>query len=231
MSQPDLTDLDQSPAAQFLKGLIDMTERTVAQTLGHERSRAAAIELSARVLKIAESTLPLIEAMHPPAKPIACKTGCTFCCRLPIVMTDVPTVFRLGFQVASGLPHETMVTVATSMNNADRPCIFLVDDACSVYADRPIVCRSYNAFDAGACAEGRFLSAGEELTGIGLGDPWPYGVGAAIQDGMASGLASLGIDARQVPMVPALRMLASDIDAAERWLRGEPAFAGLLEFH
>lgn len=233
MSQLDLTDLEQSPAAQFLRGLIGMSERAVGETLGHERSRAAAIELSARALKIAESTLPLIEALHPPAQPIACKAGCTHCCRLPIVMTDVPTVFRLGFQVASELPHETMVKIATSLKHADRPCAFLIDDACAVYADRPIVCRSYNAFDVGACAEGRFLTAGSgsETTGLGLGDPWPYGVGAAIQEGMANGLASLGIDSRQVPLVPALRMLAGDIDAAERWLRGEPVFAQLVEFH
>jgi hypothetical protein len=229
MSDPNET--PQTPVLQFLQGLIVMTERAVDETLGQERSRAAAIELSARVLRIVNSTLPLVEELHPPAQPIACRAGCTHCCRLPIVMTDVPTVLRLGFGVAANLPKETINKIATALQGADRPCAFLVDDSCSVYDDRPIVCRSYNAFDVSACAEGRFLTGDAAGTGLGLGDPWPYGVGGAVQEGMAAGLERLGIDARQVQMIPALRFLAKDIDAADRWLRGEPAFASLVEIH
>ncbi len=221
-----------NPAIEFINGLIAMAERAVDETLGHERSRAAAIELSARVIRIAESTLPLVAQLHPPTKPIACRAGCTHCCRLPTVMTDVPTVMRLGFEVASRLPHEAMVQVINAMQQTDRPCAFLVDDACVVYEDRPIVCRAYNAFDVMACAEGRFLISGsgsEQASGVELADPWPFGVGGALQEGMANGLTRLGIDARQVQMVGALRFLASDVGAAERWLQGEPAFAALVE--
>ncbi len=220
-----------SPAGTFLQGLIHMAERAVDETLGQERSRAAAIELSDRVLRIVSATLPLIESMHPPAQPIACRSGCTHCCRLPIVMTDVPTVFRLGFHTASQLPHNSMHKVATALQGSDRPCAFLIDDACSIYHERPVVCRAYNAFDVSNCAEGRFMTGDAQGTGLGLADPWPYGVGAAAQQGMAAGLDRLGIDSRQVQMIPALRFLSNDLNAADRWLRGEPAFESLVEIH
>jgi Fe-S-cluster containining protein len=227
MTEPHL-DPD-NPAIQFLQGLIVLAEKAVHETLGQERSRGAAIELSARILRIAEATLPQIAEMHPPAKPLACRSGCSHCCRLPTVVTDVPTVMRLGFVVASALPRETMNKVVQNLQTATRPCAFLVNDSCQVYADRPVVCRSYNAFDVSSCQKGQFLTVGsDEATGLDLGDPWPFGVGGALEEGMAAGLARLGIDARQVQMVAALRLLASDVEIADRWLKGEPAFEAVV---
>jgi hypothetical protein len=45
---------------------------------------------------------------------------------------------------------------------------------------------------------------------------------------MAAGLTRLGIDARQVQMVAALRLLAFDVETADRWLKGEPAFEAVV---
>lgn len=86
--------------------------------------------------------------------PIACRAGCSWCCHLP-VMTSPPEVRLAWAHARRTLPPGTLEAIAREARELDvsvpRPCPFLVDDRCSVYAARPLACRGWNSTDADAC--------------------------------------------------------------------------------
>ncbi len=85
---------------------------------------------------------------------IACRAGCAWCCHLP-VMASPPEVRLAWAQARRTLPAETLDAIAAEARVLDtsvpRPCPFLVEDRCSVYAARPLACRGWNSTDADAC--------------------------------------------------------------------------------
>ncbi|MEG1347350.1 MAG: YkgJ family cysteine cluster protein [Hafnia sp.] len=72
----------------------------------------------------------------------ACKAGCSYCCHISAVITQTEAD-ALG--AASGRKVKKLTGVATSVEDRmkwfGKPCPFLKNGRCSVYADRPLVCR------------------------------------------------------------------------------------------
>lgn len=77
----------------------------------------------------------------------ACKMGCAHCCHIPVALA--PTEARL----MGSLIGRTPAVVPVSMDGISgeygyhRPCPFLVDSRCSVYAHRPLACRVHFNLD------------------------------------------------------------------------------------
>lgn len=90
--------------------------------------------------------------LAPQASPCATH-GCAACCydtEMPLTEEDIARLVALGhdraaFTRISG--DERWPVLQTKDKTADdmpgRPCFFLVDNKCSVYADRPQGCRIY----------------------------------------------------------------------------------------
>ena len=87
---------------------------------------------------------------------VACQRGCADCCRMNV------TISAQEARMIAEASGRLAAPLATSREHDNReflgqPCPFLVDNACSVYDVRPLVCRSHFSFDATAhwCAPER----------------------------------------------------------------------------
>jgi hypothetical protein len=129
-------------------------------------------------VEIALKGFDLSANSHPPEMPVACRKGCAFCC-YGWVAASAPEVFRIAQFIKQGPPEE----VERSMQRIERanratigrdenlrlkdrqPCAFLVESACTAYAERPLVCRGMASNAVAACesafadgiAEGRWI--------------------------------------------------------------------------
>jgi uncharacterized protein len=70
-----------------------------------------------------------VEKKYPDA--IACAPGCSTCCELPSVN------YLEAFVIAGPLNENTGERATTG------PCPFLENDRCSIYASRPLICRTH----------------------------------------------------------------------------------------
>jgi len=75
----------------------------------------------------------------------ACRKGCSHCCHTPVSVSQTEAAY-IGD--ALGLKPKTMTGWSRGMESGYRvPCPFLVNDACSIYAQRPIACRIHVNLD------------------------------------------------------------------------------------
>ena len=70
----------------------------------------------------------------------ACRSGCSFCCRMPTI--------ELSQLEAEEICEHTGAAVSLSppCNHIWEPCPFLKDDRCSIYEHRPFFCRTHVVF-------------------------------------------------------------------------------------
>lgn len=78
---------------------------------------------------------------------IACKKGCANCCRMNVMISSLEAE-----QIARASGRKAM-TVAKSRQHPigtfdGMDCPFLIESVCSVYEDRPLVCRSHASYYA-----------------------------------------------------------------------------------
>lgn len=92
---------------------------------------------------------------------LACKKGCSFCCHFPVRVTAIEA--ELAWKKAKA--SEKFGEIEANLSESGRTaCPLLVDGECSVYAHRPIACRTRNSFDAGACEK----SLEDRYPGVGI---------------------------------------------------------------
>jgi Fe-S-cluster containining protein len=168
------------------------------------------------------------------AAPIACRAGCSFCCRSLRVSVSPPEIFALAACI-DALPaagREATLARIRAADDATRglsvaqrtaariPCPLLENDRCSVYDSRPLSCRAAVSLDAGACQssfEGR---------------PTPVPVPRAFWDALGesvrslgAALARIGLPLRAYELNAALRIAVETQNAPARWAAGEDIFA------
>ncbi len=68
---------------------------------------------------------------------LACKRGCSYCCHYEIALTEVEIAF---IEEKTGYRRRT---TAGPVPIYGQSCPFLKNDACSIYAARPFVCRKH----------------------------------------------------------------------------------------
>jgi hypothetical protein len=102
-----------------------------------------------------------------------------------------------------------------------NPCPFLIDHACSIHAIRPFVCRAWNSADAEDCRR----TLDQEVQQMRF-DVFQRATFAGIERGTKDALAGFGLDPTDLDFTAAIKVALEDPDAADRWLQGEPIFAG-----
>jgi len=184
-----------------------------------------------------DRALVILEKELPAGKPLACAVGCTHCCHLPVV-TDALTVLAIADRVKTWPKAERKKLTdrlreregkRTSMSETARrhhraPCPLLVDGKCSVYAERPMICRSFNSFDAKRC-ERHFLGGGHP-DGVDV-FRLPYLVGEVLTEGTGAGLEKAGLNPKDVALdlSKALLIALEANDPAADFFAGEALFA------
>ena len=189
-----------------------------------------------RFCQLADSAFQRYERELEQAGPaeIACKSGCSYCCRALKVSVSLPEIFLLKLHVTSlpaaegaALRERIADTYSRTRDNNTQErllqhesCPLLVDNRCSVYEVRPLSCRAAVSFDADAC---RRAYAGEQVK-INM----PQSYFAALKTTSLLLLATMsaaGLDCRSYELNAGLHIALSEPDAERRWMDGENIFA------
>lgn len=167
---------------------------------------------------------------------IACKAGCSYCCH-GFVGVMPPEAFRVADAVragrAGGIDAETLRNRSEPLRGLapdarvgrKLPCPLLkADGLCSVYADRPLVCRQATSLSLPSCVEefeGIDPSGRIEISAVHLAHS--SNVHAALQGAMLA----VGLPTEAYELSAALMVALADPESERRWLAGEDIFSGL----
>jgi Fe-S-cluster containining protein len=219
-------------AAQLHQHVLESERRLGTEILARRRSPQAVFEAVDSAAVLANSFMD-----RNPTAPasLACKRGCAHCCHRP-VGTSAPTVLRIAAALREALSEPEFARVLARVVALDDkthgaawtpterppfPCAFLVDGACSIYTLRPFVCRAWNSADAEACRR----ALGQDSVEMRF-DLFQRTTFSGIERGLQAALESSGLDATVLELTAAIRVAMENSDACERWLAGEPVFAG-----
>jgi len=84
-----------------------------------------------------------IQSKYP--QQMECKSGCAKCCYTDISVFDVEAdLVREWFKLLDDSQRNDLINLWKTKNN-EGACSFLYDEKCSIYAVRPIICRTQGA--------------------------------------------------------------------------------------
>lgn len=153
---------------------------------------------------------------------LECAPGCAWCCHEPLQVSILDAVNLAQDRPPYEYHLETRESGA--LKSIFTPCPFLGEDhRCTVYAQRPTVCRAFQSTNASRCKSNfdrRDANRGVP-THLGL-----FGFAGLALDGMNEAFEAVGIDRSPVVLGLAVAKLAADFEARTRtWLSGGLAFA------
>jgi Fe-S-cluster containining protein len=207
---------------------VFLASRDVGQTLTLDALRAGikletVVRAAADVARYADEALAIVNDEYRPR--LDCREGCSYCCCKPGVLTTIPEFLRIldhmrstfSAEAADGLADRAR-RYASQMDGrhfddlVDHlvPCPLLVDDRCSVYEVRPLVCRGYNSTNVDACRE---ASADAEVTVPIFSVLRDVTDGATV--GTAQSLQAIGLRDALVDLGTALNIAVATGDAFE----------------
>lgn len=172
--------------------------------------------------------------------PLACRAGCAWCCYLQVSVT-APEAVLVAEYLRQSLSAEALAAVTARVVGLDavtrgmtpqerielrRPCALLVDNRCSVYEARPIMCRGWNSVDAAQC-EGAIVQA-ESVLGVEQ-NALIRQAAAGVEHGLLAATGEAGLAAQPLELTAALRIALETPDAAARWASGEDLFHAAAE--
>lgn len=214
----------------FIGELREAGRGLVGPLQGPARTPETALQIAMRVQRIFELTRENLAATFPPAEPIACKAGCTYCCHL-LFFTDALTVFLIADWLKNNNPPEVVEGLKARMTDfidggyglkevPRPPCPLLVDGLCMAYDVRPLVCRAQNSLQVSQCEEKhhgkRDMVVAHDI---------PLRVWVALSEGLSVGLAEAGLaGSESLEFVTALRIALGNPSAMDEWLAGKPVF-------
>lgn len=97
-----------------------------------------------------------IEKYEKSGKKLACRRGCSCCCKthrdIPVYPIEIVGIYWYVIEKTKE-PIRTKIKSSLILHKKDEPCPFLIDNVCSIYPMRPLACRQFNVFGK-PCAEG-----------------------------------------------------------------------------
>jgi hypothetical protein len=108
----------------------------------------------------------------------------------------------------------------------ETPCIFLENDTCGVYPDRPLVCRAWHSLDKNACRN-HFESATSRPEVDGYRHRhYTY---KTVSTGMLQALTEIGCQAGRFALPNAIQEYYRHPAPEDAWIRGESVFSRHFE--
>jgi Fe-S-cluster containining protein len=206
--------------------------RHMVKLLRSKRSPSPCSEAMAHLAALYDRTIAHVTPPAAAAK-VACRKGCAHCCVQPISITGLELFF-----LARTLRGREAVTAALveagrriqaapkSQRLFDMRCPMLLDNACSIYAERPLACHNFLSFNVNDCIT-RYVMLGRADVLM------PAEHGAVINDCRLVLHAAMGLIGQRdftsnYEMKAALaHVLEMDEDVEARWLAGEDVMTGV----
>lgn len=97
---------------------------------------------------------------------LACKEGCTYCCKHFHIEAFLPEIFRIKNYLETKLSTEALSNIKSAVaataehakslssqeySNTRIICPLLIANTCSIYSVRPGMCRKYHSLDVESC--------------------------------------------------------------------------------
>ncbi|MFN8612377.1 MAG: YkgJ family cysteine cluster protein [Vulcanimicrobiota bacterium] len=153
---------------------------------------------------------------------VDCRAGCAWCCHTPVRTTILDAIGAAAARLSQLIDYALPARDRQSLLANFAPCPLLVEGQCSVYPQRPVVCRGYHSLAVNAC-KGRF-----DTRNPALDPPMDvdlFGLVGMPQLATQTVLKELGIDSRPVVLGLAVVALQHDFEAmVADWLDGGTAF-------
>ena len=197
-------------------------------------SEATASTISELVFNLGEKAQRFADnriATDPPATPIACRVGCSFCCYIRVHLTPMELIFLVG-SIQSNFSENEIIALKNGLESIDPitrgmtdeergrakiPCPLLVDNRCSAYEARPLECRGYNSTNVEACRQA-----------FNNYDTWDVPIFSpqylAFKNTQAALARATNNSVELLELTTALRIALNDDAAIDRWLAGENTF-------
>ena len=164
---------------------------------------------------------------------LACKSGCAWCCHLSVEVT-IPEALLVAAQLLDPADRRRAAVLANAKafrglderqrRRTGTPCAFLVDNRCSVYDDRPLMCRAVMAPAAEGCQAAHAAAlAGEPIPLVQLYVVAQYFI-LGDQSGFRGILSDMGLQDDLVELTQAVAAILDDPTLIERWLAGQRIF-------
>ena len=163
--------------------------------------------------------------------PVACKKGCSHCCKNIWVSASAPEVLyvatiirRRGEGAIARVREADAITRQYDFETRSAhptPCPMLHENSCSIYEFRPRACRLAFSTDAGICA--RFFN---NLSNEDIPSPVIFNIGRIMYSiALAGALRRANLPYQAYEFNSALVCALGHDDAEKAWLGGEDIFA------
>lgn len=208
-----------------------------AQEVAADPTPAAKLRVILALLKLlvfsrAQQTVDDVVANAPV---LGCKSGCAHCCYQSVEAT-IPEAILVALHLLEDPAdprRQQVIDAAASFRGLDetarrrsgRPCPLLVENRCSVYDDRPLMCRATMSVSAEQCraAHASLLAGGPVLPVEHFPNAQYFLLGD--QAGMRGVLKDMGLQYDLVELTQTVAAILRDPGLVDRWLAGETVFA------
>lgn len=242
---PSTTPSDKSP----YRDLFLAVQNRILDALRTGRSPAIVAKAVADAASLSDGKWdeirPAIEARRQPN--FACAAGCSWCCHQQVALEPVEAI-AIAHHLETNVPAEERAAVKLRIDSLAEqtrgmgnlawarlktPCAFLVDSKCSIYEVRPLRCRAVISRDAEHCRWAmekpeEYFDHRERRLGHGPYPVEPRHIVDAALTGLAVAERNFGLTWKTLTLMAALKTLLDQPDAAQRYLAGEPVFAGAV---
>jgi Fe-S-cluster containining protein len=135
---------------EMLVAILDETIEDFEATL---KDGATPADIAPEINLVGDALLKKAATDNPESENITCRVGCAHCCRqsVAIVRGEADALIKAARFEGVDIDMDKLKRQAVCQNSedwqrlaeADRDCVFLKDNRCSVYASRPLSCRKY----------------------------------------------------------------------------------------
>jgi Fe-S-cluster containining protein len=161
-----------NPAARnIFAGCESTANNLIADVFTHDRTPAGLMQAVAGLNAYADDSIEAFQADYRAqgGGAAACQAGCAYCCHGPVHLTPLELlnvvlyvaspVVSIAQRTAWGqrIEHQTAMSSGMTVQaqiGRSMACPFLLENQCSIYAVRPMLCRGRNAFDSAPCQAG-----------------------------------------------------------------------------
>jgi Fe-S-cluster containining protein len=208
-------------------GIVMAAQAIAADPSGTLRAVLGLLKLL--VFGRAQQTIDEVVATAPR---LGCKSGCAWCCYQSVEVT-IPEAILVAGELGDPADRrrQTVLDYADRFrgkslmerHRARQPCALLVDNRCSVYDNRPLMCRGMMAPDGEACRAAHVAALTGKDAPVEVFAVAQYFI-LGDQAGLRGILKDMGLQYDLVDMTQAVAAILRDPGIIDRWLAREPAF-------